>query len=310
VEMRDGLLLIDKEPGLTSHDVVQRVRRVLKQKKIGHCGTLDPDATGLLLLTLGSATRLTRFLIRAPKVYEGAVQLGTATDTYDASGQVVSQAAAETVAALTLETVAEAMKRFEGTIEQKAPPYSAKKVQGVKFYELARKGEEVPDEPKEVTVYELSPLGDLEDGRIRFRLGCSSGTYARGLAHDLGAALGVGGHLAELRRTRIGGFQVEEAVTFRRLEELVQDGQGIGGMGGAWIPFDQIPLPFGEVTADPQQEHRISHGQTVLVRELAGEEGDWVKLVNRRREFIAVGTVVERIGNAGVGIVQPKVVFR
>jgi tRNA pseudouridine55 synthase len=306
-QMRDGLLLVDKEPGLTSHDVVQRVRRVLKQKKIGHCGTLDPDATGLLLLTLGSATRLTRFLIRAPKVYEGAIQLGAATDTYDASGQVTSQAPAEAVAALTLEAVAEGMKRFEGTIEQKAPPYSAKKVQGVKFYELARKGEEVPDEPKEVTVYEFSPLGELEDGRIRFRLACSSGTYARGLAHDLGAGLGVGGHLSELRRTRIGGFQVEEAVTFRRLDELVQAGEQAGP---AWIPFDQIPLPFGEVTADPQQENRIAHGQTVLVRELAGEEGDWVKLVNRRREFIAVGTVVERIGSAGVGIVQPRVVFR
>lgn len=307
MEMRDGLLLVDKEPGLTSHDVVQRVRRLLKQKKIGHCGTLDPDATGLLLLTLGSATRLTRFLIRAPKVYEGAVQLGAATDTYDASGQVVSQAPPEAVAALTLEAVAEAMKRFEGTIEQKAPPYSAKKVQGVKYYELARKGEEVPDESKEVTVYEFSPLGGLEDGRIRFRLACSSGTYARGLAHDLGAALGVGGHLAELRRTKIGGFRVEEAATFRRLEEIVQAGEA---SRATWIPFDQIPLPFGEVTADPQQEHRISHGQTVLVRELAGEEGDWVKLVNRRREFIAVGTVVERIGSAGVGIVQPKVVFR
>ena len=308
MEMRDGLLLVDKEPGLTSHDVVQRVRRLLKQKKIGHCGTLDPDATGLLLLTLGSATRLTRFLIRAPKVYEGVVQLGAATDTYDASGQVTSQASPEAVAALTLETVAAAMKRFEGTIEQKPPPYSAKKVQGVKYYELARKGEEVPDETKEVTVYEFSPLGEIgQDGRIRFRLACSSGTYARGLAHDLGIALGVGGHLAELRRTQIGGFQVEDAATFKRLEELVQAGEA---PRTTWIPFDQIPLPFGEVTADPQQETRISHGQTVLVRELAGEEGDWVKLVNRRREFIAVGTIVERIGNAGVGIVQPKVVFR
>lgn len=305
--MRDGLLLVDKDPGFTSHDAVQKVRRLLKQKKIGHCGTLDPDATGLLLLTLGTATRLTRFLIRAPKVYEGAIRFGIVTDTYDASGKVVSQAPPEAVAALTLDTVAEAMKRFEGEIEQKAPPYSAKKVQGVKYYELARRGEEVPDESKEVTVYEFSPVGDLEDGTLRFRLGCSSGTYARGLAHDLGEALGIGAHLSALRRTRIGSFQVEDAVSVARLEEIVQAGEGAGP---AWIPFDQIPLPFGEVTADPQQEHRISHGQTVLVRELAGEEGDWVKLINRRREFIAVGTVVERIGTAGVGIVQPKVVFR
>ncbi len=311
--MKDGLLLIDKEAGFTSHDIVQKVRRILKQKKIGHCGTLDPDATGLLLLTLGTATRLTRFLIRAPKVYEGAIQLGVATDTYDASGQVAATAPAEAVAALTREQVAEAMKGFEGDIEQKPPPFSAKKINGVKYYELARRGEEVPDEAKEVTVFDFSPLSELEAGRIRFRLACSSGTYARGLAHDLGIALGVGGHLAELRRTRIGTFAVESAATLARLEEAVAAAPaGSAGQapGAAWISFDQIPLPFGEVTADPQQETRISHGQTVLVRELAGEEGDWVKLVNRRREFIAVGTVVERIGTAGVGIVQPRVVFR
>lgn len=305
--MKDGLLLLDKEAGLTSHDVVQKVRRLLKQKKIGHCGTLDPDATGLLLLTLGTGTRLTRFLIRAPKVYEGVIRLGIATDTYDASGRVLSEAPPEALAALTREAVAEAMRGFEGEIEQKPPPYSAKKINGVKYYELARRGEEVPDEPKEVTVYELAPLGDLEDGRIGFRLACSSGTYARGLAHDLGAALGVGGHLAALRRTRIGTFAVEAAISLAGLETAVAAGEA---PGQSWIPFDQIPLPFGEVTADPQQESRISHGQTVLVRELSGEEGDWVKLINRRRELIAVGTVVERIGTAGVGIVQPRVVFR
>jgi tRNA pseudouridine55 synthase len=307
MEMKDGLLLVEKDPGFTSHDVVQRVRRILKQKKIGHCGTLDPDATGLLLLTLGTGTRLTRFLIRAPKVYEGTIRFGIATDTYDSSGKVLSEAPAEAVAALTREQIAEAMHGFEGEIQQQPPPFSAKKVQGVKFYELARRGEEVPTEPKEVTVYELSPLGDIEDGRLRFHLACSSGTYARGLAHDLGAALRVGAHLADLRRTRIGNFRAEDAVTVARLEAQVQANEPVGP---AWIPFDQIPLPFGEVTADPQQETRIHHGQTVLVRELAGEEGDWVKLINRRRELIAVGTVVERIGTAGVGIVQPKVVFR
>jgi len=307
-EMKDGLLLLDKDPGFTSHDAVQKSRRVLRQKKIGHCGTLDPDATGLLLLTLGTATRLTRFLIRAPKVYEGVIHFGVATDTYDASGRVTSEAPAEAVAALSLEAVAAAMRGFEGEIQQQPPPYSAKKVQGVKYYELARRGEEVPSETKDVTVYEFAPIGGFEEGaRLRFRLSCSSGTYARGLAHDLGTALGIGAHLAELRRTRIGGFRTEDALRLPRLEELVQAGEPLGS---AWIPFDQIPLPFGEVTADPQQEHRIAHGQTVLVRELDGEEGDWVKLINRRREFIAVGTVTERIGTAGVGIVQPRVVFR
>lgn len=305
--MKDGLLLVDKEPGCTSHDVVQKARRILKQKKIGHCGTLDPEATGLLLLTLGLATRLTRFLIRAPKVYEGTIRFGVETDTYDAVGQVVREAPAEAIAALDPAAIEAEMRRFEGTFQQAAPPYSAKKVGGVKFYELARRGEEVPEESKEVTVYELSPVGELQDGRLGFRLACSSGTYARTLAHDLGRRLGIGAHLSELRRTKIGPFEVGQAVKAGELAERAEAGQGVGG---AFVPFDQIPLPFGEVTADPQQEQRISHGQTVLVRELAGEEGDWVKLLNRRRELIAVGTVVERIGAGGVGIVQPKVVFR
>jgi tRNA U55 pseudouridine synthase TruB len=191
----------------------------------------------------------------------------------------------------------------------------------------------VPQEPKSVTVYEFRALAAPEAGTFAFRLSCSSGTYARGLAHDLGRALGVGGHLAALRRVQIGSFRVEEAVSLAELEGAVArpaaaetslpgaetDGDAPAapqpeaagsGIGKAWIPFDAIPLPFGEVTADPQQETRIAHGQTVLVRELQGEEGDWVKMINRRREFIAVGTVVERIGTAGVGIVQPRVVFR
>ncbi|HEV3458503.1 MAG TPA: tRNA pseudouridine(55) synthase TruB [Thermoanaerobaculia bacterium] len=314
--MKDGLLLIDKEPGLTSHDVVQRVRRLLGQKKIGHCGTLDPDATGLLLLTLGTATRLTRFLIRAPKVYHGVIRFGVVTDTYDASGKVQAEAPAEAVAALTLEQVARAMHGFLGAIEQQAPPYSAKKVHGVKLYELARRGEEVPAEAKEVTIYELEPLGELAGGSLAFRLSCSSGTYARALANDLGGLLGVGAHLSELRRVQIGSFHVDAALKLAALAALLEAGEGgeagSGGasLGRAWLPFDEIPLPFDEVTTDSQQELRISHGQTVLVRELAGGEGDWVKLVNRRRQFIAIGTVIEKIGGAGVGIVQPKVVFK
>ncbi len=319
--MKDGLLLIDKEPGLTSHDVVQRVRRLLGQKKIGHCGTLDPDATGLLLLTLGTATRLTRFLIRAPKVYHGVIRFGVVTDTYDASGKVQAEAPAEAVAALTREQVVRAMHGFVGAIEQQAPPYSAKKVHGVKLYELARRGEEVPVESKEVTIYEFEPQGELAGGKLAFRLSCTSGTYARALAHDLGGLLGVGAHLAELRRVQIGSFHVDAALKLQALAALTEGGEGgeagdggVAGGGGspgkAWLPFDEIPLPFDEVTTDSQQELRISHGQTVLVRELSGGEGDWVKLVNRRRQFIAIGTVIEKIGSAGVGIVQPKVVFK
>ncbi|MBV8200803.1 MAG: tRNA pseudouridine(55) synthase TruB, partial [Acidobacteria bacterium] len=283
------------------------VRRLLGQKKIGHCGTLDPDATGLLLLTLGTATRLTRFLIRAPKVYHGVIRFGVVTDTYDASGKVLAEAPAAAVEALSGEEVTRAMHGFAGAIEQQAPAYSAKKVHGAKFYELARRGEEVPAEAKEVTIYEFEPAGELAGGCLAFRLSCSSGTYARALAHDLGSRLGVGAHLAELRRVQIGSFHVAAALKLEALGAAVEAGEP---PGKAWLPFDEIPLPFDEVTTDSQQEQRISHGQTVLVRELAGGEGDWVKLVNRRRQFIAIGTVVEKIGSAGVGIVQPKVVFK
>lgn len=301
--LRDGLLLIDKEAGGTSHDVVQRVRRIIGEKRVGHCGTLDPDATGLLLVTVGIATRLTRFLISAPKVYEGTIRFGVATDTYDAAGRVTAEAPA---AGLTHDAVAAAMAGFVGEIDHASPAYSAKKHQGRKLYELARRGEEVPVETKRVTVYEFTPVGELTDDRIDFRLACSSGTYARTLAHEVGRAVGTGAHLARLRRLRIGTFDVENSVSLDALAAAVEAGEA---PGSAWIPFDDVPLPFAEVTADAQQERRVLHGQTVLVRDLGGEEGDWVRLVDRRHKTLAVGTVAERIGERGVGIVQPRIVF-
>jgi len=321
--MENGLLLVDKEPGMTSHDAVQKVRRILRQKRVGHTGTLDPDATGLLVLTLGKATRLTRFFIQAPKVYEGTVKFGVATDTYDASGEPLST---RPTAGLTLDAIRGAMLELEGTYDQTPPPYCAKKVNGVKYYELARRGEEVPLEPKEVTVYGFALVPGLTtdgsdgnhgvdgatrepalvDDTIAFRLSCSSGTYARSLAHELGEKLGTGGHLQSLRRLRVGGFGVERALTIEELARRVQAGEAVGD---AWIPFDAVPLPFAEVVTDAAQERRLVHGQTVLLRDLGGEEGDWVKLMNRRNEFIAVGTVIERIGGGGIGVVQPKIVF-
>ncbi len=333
--MKDGLLLIDKEVGCTSHDVVQKARRILREKKIGHCGTLDPDATGLLLLTVGTATRLTRFLIRAPKVYEGTIRFGTATDTYDAAGQVTAE---HPIDGLTDAAIEAEMARFVGTFEQQTPAYSAKKVGGVKLYEMARRGEDVPIETKEVTVYEFAPTEALADGSITFRLACTSGTYARSLAHDVGRALGCGAHLSALRRLQIGSFGIEQAVTLGELADRLAStpativspvdlgsasvpvsptpagrpttaGSLAASAASAWVPFDQIPLPFGAVTADTQQEQRIRHGQTVLVRALDGDEGDWVELRNRRQQLVAVGTIIERIGAGGTGIVQPKVVF-
>ena len=300
---RNGILLVDKGTGLTSHDVVAHARKILRQKKIGHCGTLDPDATGLLVLTVGKATRLTRFFIQAPKVYSGVIRFGVATDTYDAAGEVVDEAPTDHI---TMDGIRQGMAELEGTYLQTPPPYCAKKVNGVKYYELARRGEEVPLEPKEVTVYSFEPVGELAEDRISFRVACGSGTYARSLAFDLGRKVGSVGHLESLRRLEIGHFDVEDAVTLEELRDAVEADEEPKG----WIPFDRIRLPFAEVVTDPQQEQRLVHGQTVLLRELDGDEGDWIKLMNQRQEFIAVGTVVERIGAGGVGIVQPRIVFQ
>ena len=301
--MLDGLFLIDKEPDCTSHDVVQEVRRIARQKKIGHCGTLDPGATGLLVATAGKATRLTRFLIRAPKIYSGEIRFGVATDTYDRHGTVVAESPADH---LDLDQILEGMQKLVGTFSQQAPPYSAKKHKGVKYYELARRGQEVPDASKEITVFEFQPIGDLQGHTLSFRLSCSSGTYVRSLAHDLGKDLGVGAHLAELRRLQVGPFLVDDAVALADLRERFQSDPGAAK---GWIPLDEIPLPFGELAADAQQEQRITHGQSVLFRTLASDAGDWVKLVNRRGQLIAVGVVSERIGSGAVGVIQPRIVF-
>ena len=302
--MKDGLLLIDKHIGCTSHDIVAAARRILRIKKIGHCGTLDPAATGLLLLTIGRATRLTRFLIRAPKVYEGRLQFGVTTDTYDTTGTVTSERPTD---GLEFSAIEKAMEAFVGSYEQTPPPYCAKKIGGVKYYELARRGEEVPQDKKEITVYEYHPAETWSgEGEMSFILGCSSGTYARSLVHELGDQLGCGAALSQLRRTRVGPFKLEDALEIEELRRRTEAGEEFES---AWLPFDEIPLPFGEIVADPQQERRVMHGQTVLVRDLEGQEGDWVKVVNRRRQFIAVGSVVERIGAASVGVIQPKVVF-
>ena len=302
--MRDGLLLVDKRPDCTSHDVVQRVRRLLKQRKVGHCGTLDPGATGLLTVTAGKATRLTRFLVRAPKVYAGWIRFGVTTDTYDAAGEVTDEKPIDQLDPAALQA---AMESFVGRYEQVAPPYSAKKHRGVRYYEMARRGQKVPEARKEVEVFEFSATGDLADGRLPFRAGCSSGTYVRSLAHELGEALGCGAHLAELRRLQVGPFELDNALDLDELQRREDAGESLEP---AWIGLDEIPLPFGDLVLDAQQERRIVSGQTVLMKPISSQEGDWVKLMNRRHQLLAVGTVIETIGSNGVGVVQPRIVFR
>lgn len=303
--MHSGLLLIDKEAGWTSHDVVQKTRRALGQRKVGHCGTLDPAATGLLVLTLGRATRLTRFLINAPKTYSGTIRFGVTTDTYDATGEVTRE---RPIDELSETSVRAAIADMVGSMDQAAPAYSAKKVDGVKYYQLARRGEAVPNASKEITIFDFDVEGELADGRLDFTLSCSTGTYVRSVANDLGEALGCGAHLEALRRLSVGPFEIADARTLSTFpEEAISEPSELGA---AWIPFDEIPLPFRRVPTDGGQERRIGHGQTVLIREVDCEEGDWVQLVGSRNQLIAVGSVVETIGERGVAVVRPRIVFR
>lgn len=213
----NGVLLVDKPQGITSHDVVARARRALGTRKIGHAGTLDPMATGLLILGVGPATRLLTFIVGLGKTYEATVVLGVATDSDDADGVETRRADAETLASVTDERIAMAVAALTGEIDQIPSTVSAIKVAGRRAYDLARAGESVELAARRVTVdrFDVLRRRDTAEGLIELDVvvDCSSGTYIRALARDLGAALGVGGHLTALRRTRIGAFDVGDAVS-------------------------------------------------------------------------------------------------
>ena len=217
----DGLLVVDKPAGPTSHDVVQRVRKALGTRRVGHGGTLDPDATGVLLVAAGRATRFLPYVAAGVKIYEGRIRLGFATDTYDASGRPASE---DRASLPTAAEVAEAMKAFEGPILQTPPRFSAKKVRGRPGYELARAGREFTLAPVAVTVARFTARG-YDPPHVAFEVECSAGTYVRSLAHDLGARLGCGAHLADLRRTAVGTYRLAEAVPLAGLEEAAARGR-------------------------------------------------------------------------------------
>jgi tRNA pseudouridine55 synthase len=213
----DGVAVVDKEAGCTSHDVVARARRVLGTKKVGHAGTLDPDATGVLVLGVGRATRLLRYVGDLPKSYVGEVVLGVATSTLDAAGEVVATA---DMAGVALEDVRAAAAAFVGTISQVPPMVSAVQVGGRRLHELARAGIEVEREAREVTVWRFEVEREVEPGVLRVAVECSSGTYVRSLAADLGEALGGVAHLRALRRTAVGPFTEGRARPVEELELL------------------------------------------------------------------------------------------
>ena len=212
----DGAILIDKPAGPTSHDVVDAIRRQFGIKKVGHCGTLDPNATGLLIIVLGRGTKLSEKLMSDDKVYEGAIKLGETTNSYDADGELI---ASLPVPPLTLEELNAAAAELVGDLMQTPPMDSAVKIDGVPLYKLARKGIEVPREARLVHVYNFR-FSAYQEPMALFRLACTKGTYVRSIAHDLGQKLGCGGHLATLRRVTSGKFDVAQAIPLAEVLKL------------------------------------------------------------------------------------------
>lgn len=298
-----GMLVVDKPAGMTSHDVVQKVRRQLRCRA-GHTGTLDPRATGVLLICLGKATRLARFLQRTDKVYECVIRLGWATDTYDADGAALAEPVA--VPELELARVGSVLGEFVGEIEQIPPAYSAKKIRGQPGYKRARRGEIVVHEPVSVTIFGIRDV-QVDGSEIRCSVHCSSGTYVRTLAKDVGDMLGIPAHLAELRRVRVGSFGLDSAITW---DELVD-----GSLEGLWervfppaAMFPQwatavvnevglgVVANGGVIEPNGIEERRRATGTDPV-------HGDWVRVLRPDGSLLAAAELLPG------GMLQPRVVL-
>jgi len=290
----NGVLVIDKPAGLTSHDVVNRVRRILGQRSVGHLGTLDPLATGVLPLVTGSLTRLAQFYTASEKTYEGVIRFGFATDTYDSEGEATGPAQP---VSLTLPQIEEVAARFRGVIEQIPPPFSAKKIQGVPAYKLARKKKDVALEPVRVEIKQFEILAVDEDRVSFFRAQASSGTYMRSVAHDMGQQLGCGAHLQSLRRTAVAEFKIADAHTLDQLSEAAAKGSADDLFIHPRTLLPQLP----SVTADEPTAAAIRSGRAVNLPELS--RARQVKVFYGQRELIAIATRV-----AGT-LFHPKIVL-
>jgi tRNA pseudouridine55 synthase len=278
----DGAIVVDKPEGWTSHDVVGKSRRVLATKKIGHLGTLDPIATGVLPLVVGRATRLAQFYTQSDKVYEALIRFGFSTDTYDRAGTPTSPQTAPEIDAEELEG---SLAQFRGELMQTPPPVSAKKVDGVRAYKLARQQVAFELEPVKVHVYELTLL-DVKGPLARVRAHCSGGTYLRAIAHELGQAMGTGAHIEELRRTASGDFTIEQARTIAQLESLAAEGR----MAEALIPAARLLPAFPPVTVDAPVVTQIRQGRNFPVSPFRTSVGArYVKAVSREGDLVAIG---------------------
>jgi tRNA pseudouridine55 synthase len=288
-----GVLVVDKPVGLTSHDVVQIIRRGTGIRRAGHTGTLDPRASGVLVILVGPAVRLSEYVSASDKRYQATVLLGASTDTYDAEGTILSTRSVEDV---TEESFAEILQTFIGEIIQVPPPYSAVKVKGRKAYEMAREGEEVTLEPRTINVYSLEIL-EWSLPEVVIDVYCSSGTYVRSLANDLGKALGTGAHLVGLRRTKNGRFTLRDAVPLRRLQDSFNAGEWYRFL----IPAAEALADWLMVELDADQVELIRHGHRIPVE--SGQKG-WARGVSEQGDLVALLEVDEETGDW-----QPRKVF-
>ncbi len=249
-----GVLVVDKPVGLTSHDVVQVIRRGTNIRRAGHTGTLDPRASGVLVVLVGPAVRLSEYVSASDKRYQAVIQLGTTTDTYDADGKILTSQPVN----ITEQQFENALQQFIGEIEQVPPPYSAVKVQGRKAYEMAREGEVVDLLPRKITVYSLELL-EWAPPEAVIDVYCSSGTYIRSLANDLGKMLGCGAHLVGLRRTKSGRFTLRDAVPLRKLRETFEDGSWYQFL----IPAAEALSDWPSIELSDEQVDSIRHGHRI-----------------------------------------------
>jgi tRNA pseudouridine55 synthase len=296
----NGVIVIDKPGGLTSHDVVNRVRRILGQRAVGHLGTLDPSATGVLPVVLGNLTRLAQFYAHSEKTYEGVIRFGFATDTYDADGEPTSP---PQDVHINYDEVRALAAQFRGIIEQMPPPFSAKKIAGVPAYKLARKKQEVTLKPVQVEVTEFEILEATggptrsQNDQITFRARVASGTYIRSIAHDMGQKLGCGAYLASLRRTAVAEFAIEDAYSLEALQAAMQ--QGIGE--SLFVHPRRLVPQLPSVTANEESAALIRSGRAVNLPEMS--RAPQVKVFYGQRDLIAIATRI-----AGT-LFHPGIVF-
>lgn len=288
-----GVLVVDKPVGMTSHDVVQIIRRGTGIRRAGHTGTLDPRASGVLVILIGPAVRLSEYVSASDKRYQATVRLGKSTDTFDSEGRITATASPDRITEMQFE---EALEQFVGEIQQVPPPYSAIKVQGRKAYEMARGGEEVELEPRTINVYSLELL-EWAPPEAVIDVFCSSGTYVRSLANDLGAALGCGAYLVGLRRTKSGRFTLRDAVPLRRLQESFNSGDWYRFL----IPAAEALGDWPMVELDGDQVELIRHGHRIPAE--PGAQG-WVRGVSQQGDLVALMELDETTNEW-----QPRKVF-